>query len=713
MARFLQRLGAFCARNRFAVVIFWVAIIIATAVGAATLSGKTVNAFSIPGQESTTALDLLKERFGDASAGATAQMVVQAPAGKTMQDPAVAASVQAVVAELQGVDGVASVTNPLNPAMPVVSQDMTTATINTTFAVEQPQIKETQVDALFDATQHARDKGLTAELTGDATQTRTEPGALGELIGVGIALLVLLVTFRSLTAAGLNLATALVGVAIGMLSITIATGFLELQSSTPILASMLGLAVGVDYALFIVMRFRQQLMAGDNIERAAATSVATAGSAVVTAGLTVVIALAGLSLAGIPFLTAMGLAAAFTIVIAVLVAITLVPATLAIVGRRSLRRADRNKVETVEEHKNPAFVVRWSDLVTKHRWIVMTTMVALLGLIAIPTASLKTSLTPRPDDNSTSQRAQNMLAEKFTPGMAGPLLILVDGKGATERANGIAQQAMTLPETAYVTPPQHRPDDIASLVTVIPKYGPDSEKTQQLVKELRNQLRNGDGPRAYVTGATAINVDASKKLADALPIYLAVVVGLAFVLLVLVFRSILVPLVAVLGFLLTIGASFGAMVAIFQWGWLRDIVQPSSTGPVLSLAPIIIVGILFGLAMDYQVFLVSRMHEAFVHGTQAREAVRVGFRNAGVVVLAAATIMFAVFFGFVPEGDAVIKTIALTLALGIFFDAIIVRMLIVPAALAIMNRTAWAFPSWLSWLPTLEVEGAALERDRV
>lgn len=719
MSTLLHRLGLASVRHRLATVAVWIVVLVAVGVGAITLSGKTSNTFSIPGQESTTALDLIGQKFGGAG-GASAQVAVEAPAGTKVTDPATAAKVGALVQTLGKLPGVASASNPLDPKAPVVSRDLGATYITVTYAAKAPDITQAERDALLTAMQSARGQGLTVEASGEATADPVEIGGAGEVIGVIAALVVLAITYGSLVAAGMNLLTALVGVGIGVLGVTTVSGFVELSSTTTILAAMLGLAVGIDYALFIFTRFRTELRHGRPVEEAAALAVGTAGSAVVVAGATVVIALAGLAVAGIPFITQMGLAAAGTVVVAVLVAITLVPAVLGYVGVRALPRKQRaaaaaalaDPAAGVSDELAPkdGLFGRWGRGVTHRRWPALVVALLALGVVAIPVASLRTSLVQNPADGSTQAKAQAIIGERFGPGVNGPLLVLVDGQGAATRAAAVAKQAQALPGVALVTPPRPNADGSAALLTVIPTSAPDSTATEDLVHALRDTIKAGDAKPAYVSGATAVNIDVSESLRTALPIYLVLVVGLALVLLVLVFRSILVPVTGVVGFLLTIGASLGATTAVFQWGWLGGLVGLQSTGPLLSLAPIIIVGILFGLAMDYQVFLVSRMHEAHAHGAAPRDAIRQGFRQAAPVVVAAAAIMFAVFGGFASGHNPTVKPLAFALAAGVLFDALVVRMVIMPAALSIMGAAAWWFPSWLRWLPSLDVEGAALER---
>jgi putative drug exporter of the RND superfamily len=710
MAVLLSRLGAFAHRRRWAVLAVWLVVLVAGGAGAVTLAGETTTSFSIPGQESTNALDRISEEFG-AGGGASARVVLRAPEGQTVTTPDNAALVGQVVAGLGELPGVASASNPLDPLAPGVNQEQTTAFSTVTYGAQAGEVTPEQQDALLEAVDDARDTGLTVEVAGEAVQAPPHVGGPAEAIGVVIALVVLAVTYGSLLLAGMNLLTALVGVGVGVLGITIATGFADLSSTTPILAAMLGLAVGIDYALFIVSRYRQELQGGSDVRTALATAVGTAGSAVVTAGLTVVIALAGLSVVGIPFLTQMGLAAAATIVVAVLVALTLVPAALAFIGPRALRR--RRRGEQPAQHLAPerdGVLVRWAGTVTRSRVLSLLLAGVALGTIAVPFFSMQTTLVQLPAEGTTQARAEQLLSDAFGEGFSGPITVLIEGSGAPEAAGALVEQVQQLDDVALVAPPIPDADGSAALLNVIPRSGPTSPETEQLVAELRELLAGTDGIDAAVTGATAVSVDVAQALDEALPVYLALVVGLALVLLILVFRSLLVPLVGVLGFLLTIGASLGATVAVFQWGWLAGLVNLDSTGPLISLTPILVIGILFGLAMDYQIFLVSRMHEAHSHGARPLDAVRTGFRQAAPVVVAAALIMFSVFAGFVPAGEPTIKSIAFALATGILFDAFVVRMVLVPAALALLGERAWWLPRWLGWLPVLDVEGAALEK---
>ncbi|WP_447002561.1 MMPL family transporter [Saccharothrix isguenensis] len=718
MAVLLHRLGMAAHRRRLAVVLLWLVVLIGSGVGALTLSGTTSNSFAIPGQESSTALEKIKAEFG--SGGASARVVVQAPQGQTLTTPESAQAIGELVAELGALPGVTSASNPLDPAAPTINAAQDTAFSTVTFDAAAGEVTADQQAALLDAVDDARAGGLTAEVTGEATQTPPHIGGLAEAIGVVIALLILALTYGSLVTAGMNLITASVGVGIGVLGVTIATGFMDLQSTTTALAGMLGLAVGIDYALFIINRYRQELRRGADVPTAIGIAVGTAGSAVVTAGITVIIALVGLVVVGIPFLTQMGLAAAGTIVVAVLVAITLVPAVLGYLGRRALPRKQRTATAAPTDSAAPTgvadtpdrgFYAGWIGTITRRRVTALLLSIIALGVVAVPFAAMRTTLVQLPEADSTQARAEQLLTDGFGPGFNGPLVVLFEGDKASRIATDATGAISELDDVAVVTRAIPNADDTAAMLTVIAESGPAGEATERLVTELREQLSGLDSGTASVTGATAVSVDVAVSLDEALPIYLVLVVGLALILLVLVFRSLLVPLVGVLGFLLTVGASLGATVAVFQWGWLADAVNLDTTGPLISLTPILVIGILFGLAMDYQIFLVSRMHEAHHRGAAPRDAIVTGFRQAAPVVVAAALIMFSVFAGFVPAGQLAMKSIAFALAIGILADAFVVRMVLVPAALALLGERAWWLPKWLRRLPTLDVEGAALDQE--
>ena len=697
---------------------FWVVLLVAGGVGAATLSGPTVNTLSIPGTESQAAQDLLAERFPESSTGgASARIVFESPAGTTLADPAIQRSVGELVSALGKDPEVAAVSDPY--AAGGVSPTGTIGYMQVSYTADSMDLPDSSKELLESAVHDASDSGLAVDVAGNVLM-ESSAESMGEVIGVAIAAVVLTVTFGSLVAAGLPLISALIGIGIAICTITIATGFIELGSSTTVLAMMLGLAVAIDYSLFIVSRYRAELRDGHDPEIAAGRAAGTAGSAVVFAGLTVLIALAGLFVVNIPFLTSMGLAAAFAVAVAVVISLTLLPATLGFAGSRVLSRSDRRLLasggQLTHRKTKEGAGSRWAKFVIRRRVPVLLASVLGLGLLAIPTFGINLSLASPPIPDTTAARATDRLSEGFGAGFSGPLMVVVDVADAADPASALsgAQEKLgALPDIAAVTPPALNQAGDTAVITVVPSSGPETEATKALVADIREvagSLTDETGATMSVTGQTALTIDVSDRLADALVPYLALVVGLAFVLLMLVFRSILVPLKATLGFLLSIGATFGVLVAIFQWGWFAGILGiEGQTGSVVAMLPIFMIGIVFGLAMDYQVFLVTRMREAFVHGDGPDEAVVKGFDQGARVVTAAALIMIAVFAGFIFGGDAFIMQIGLGLSFAVLFDAFVIRMTVVPAVMSLLGSKAWWFPAWLDRLvPNVDVEGEQL-----
>ncbi|RLV67274.1 transmembrane transport protein [Streptomyces sp. CBMAI 2042] len=718
MATFLYKLGRLTFRRRRYVALIWVALLALAGFGAASASTAASSSFSIPGTEAQRAFDLLEQRFPGSNAdGATARVVFKAPEGEKVTDAENKGEITGIVKELQsGSDQVAGVADPFEAK--AVSEDGSTAYISVSYKVNSMELTDETRDALEGAGKDAQSGGMKVEIGGDALQVMPHTGT-AEIIGVAIAAVVLVITFGSLIAAGLPLVTALVGVGIGVSTITALASVMDLGSTTSILAMMIGLAVGIDYALFIVSRYRAELAEGREREEAAGRAVGTAGSAVVFAGLTVVIALAGLAVVNIPMLTKMGLAAAGTVSIAVFIALTLVPAALGFAGKRIMGRKARKAAEAENRPEaKPNMGTRWARFVLRKPVWVMLVGVLGLGIIAVPAASLEMGL---PDDGaqpkSTTQRqAYDTLSDGFGPGFNGPLLVVVDAKNSSDpkaAADQVAKKVESLGVAAVVPPAFNKAGDAAT-ITVIPKDRPSSHATEEVVHDIRDagkDIKADTGAEVLVTGATAMNIDFSQKMNDALLPYLALVVGLAFLLLMLVFRSILVPLKAALGFLLSVVAALGAVVAVFQWGWLGSLFGVEQTGPIMSMMPIFMVGVVFGLAMDYEVFLVTRMREAYVHGESPGQAIVTGFKHGARVVTAAAVIMIAVFSGFIGSSEQMIKMIGFSLAIAVLFDAFVVRMAIVPAVLALLGRKAWWLPRWLDRaLPNVDVEGEKLQK---
>jgi RND superfamily putative drug exporter len=720
MAQLLYRLGRFSFRRRRLVAGLWALVLALLAAGALTLGGKTVDAFSIPGTESQEALDALKRDLPDAG-GAALTVVVQAPAGTTLRDAITKTAVGDVVAQAAELPGVVAVVDPYTSSR--IDRSGTIGLLTVQYAKG--------ADDLTVADREAFD---TLAADGTAQRPRVVPGGVSgggpeigatEVIGVAVAAVVLVVTFGSLVAAGMTLLTALIGVVAGMCGLLLVTAVVDVSSTAPVLALMLGLAVGIDYALFIGSRHRTQLAAGMPAEESVARATATAGSAVTFAGATVVVALAGLSLVGVPFLTAMGLAAAGTVLTAVLVALSLLPAMLGFAGGRVLPRGLRNRGAHARSTAEDGFGFTWARWVTRFRVPVVIVVVGALGLLSLPVQDMRLAL----PDNGTApagshQRvAYDLTTEAFGAGANGPLLIVIRGpRGDTvsSLAGRVTAGVRKLGDVAAVGPGPANAAGTTRVVVVTPSSGPSSAETAELVHDLRDSvtLLAGGSTSVAVTGATAVGVDVSQKLTAALPRYLLVVIGLSFLLLLLAFRSVLVPLKAAAGFVLTTGAAFGVTVGVFQLGWAADAFGVDRPGPLVSFLPIIMMGVLFGLAMDYEVFIVSRVREDFVHAGPPSNATATAATVAGVghgarVVTAAALIMAAVFGGFVLIDDPTIKAIGFGLAVGVLIDAFVVRMTLVPALLTLLGRRAWAFPRWLDRItPRVDIEGENLDRPR-
>jgi putative drug exporter of the RND superfamily len=707
MSSYLYRLGHWAFRRRWIVLGIWLALLVGVGALSQAVKKDTNDAFNVPGTESQRALDLLDEKF-PGSGGATARVVFAAPAGRTLDDPRYEKVVEPTIERAQAVPQ--AITSGAGFAQGiVVSRDRRIAFADLHFAVPVADLRDSTKEALERVAEPARAAGLQVEFSGGVVSTSEGETSSTEQLGVIVAFFVLLVTFGSLLTAALPLLTAIIGVAIGLSGIYALTSVMELNSTAPTLATMLGLAVGIDYALFIVSRHRQQLADGLEPVESVARAIGTAGSAVVFAGVTVLIALVGLLVVGIPFLSVMGLAAAGTVAIAVLIALTLLPALLGFAGQRA-GRGRRPRTGTT-------MGLRWARLVTRWPVIAIVAVIAILGVIATPALNLRMGL---PDDgikahDTTERRSYDLLTKGFGAGFTGPLTIVIDSTGQDnprEIADEAARALKDFPNVAAVSDPAFNSSGDVAVILVTPTGSPSSQATKDLVGEMRDvgaELRRDTGIDAMVTGTTAINIDTSDKLSKALPVFLVLVVGLALLLLTLVFRSIPVPLKAAAGFLLTIGAALGIVVWIFQSGNLADPLGVTATAPIVSFLPILMVAILFGLAMDYEVFLVSRIRESYVHTGNAADATVSGFSASARVVTAAALIMIAVFSGFIITDDVVIKSIGLALAFGVLADAFFVRMTLVPAVLALLDRRAWWLPRWMDRrMPNLDIEGEKL-----
>lgn len=735
MSTLLYSLGRWSYRHGWRVLIAWLLLLGLGGAGAVLLGQGTDNSFSIPGTEAQEGLEQLSRTFPQAS-GTSAQFIVVAAEGDRVDEAPYVDDIAASISTIEGIDGVLAVTDPFDEMVSgLVTDDASAAIVRLQFDGQATDVSAETRDELTSVVDDLRAElpvGSEAELGGDLFSTSVPGVTITEAVGILIALLVLFVTFRSFLVAGLPLVTALIGVGLSMTLILFATVFTTISSTTPLLALMLGLAVGIDYALFIVARHQDQVRSGIDPEGSVAQATGTAGSAVVFAGITVIIALIGLSIANIPFLTTMGIAAALSVAIAVLVALTLTPALLGFMGHRVRGRMPKPRAVREEKpvRKRTGFAERWVNGVTKRPIVTTVAVVVGLGIMAIPATQLALAL-PNAGmlpESSQARKSYDLIAEEFGPGFNGPLIMtgtIVTSTDPLGLMEDLGDEIAQIPgvDTIALATPNETAD--TGIIQIIPETAPDDPATSQLVRDLRaehDRLLDEYGVDLKVTGFTAIAIDISDRLGAALLPFALFVVGLSFVLLMIVFRSIAVPLTAALGYLLSVGAAFGIVAAVFEWGWFAELLHVNRTGPIISFMPIVLMGVLFGLAMDYQVFLVTRMREDFVHASRERRgrgdkltaigAVRSGFTASARVVVAAGLIMFAVFAAFVPEGDSSLKPIALGLASGIAIDAFLVRMTLIPAVMALLAEKAWWIPRWLGRiLPHIDIEGDAVRRE--
>jgi RND superfamily putative drug exporter len=725
----LHTLGLFAFSHPWRFIASWIILIVILGLLAIHFIQPTSSAISIPGTEAQKGIDRANELFPSSGKG-SGRIVFKAADGKKISD--YKTEITELTKKVSGVDGVSAVIDPFSQPTFISGSG--------TIAYEQVQLKESggsitekTLGDIHDAVTAARVNGLQAESAGDlVTKTPGEILGIGEVAGVLIALVVLLITLGSLIAAGMPITTALVAIAVSMAGLFSLSKAISINATTPVLAVMLGLAVGIDYSLFIINKYRRLALDGHAYKEAAARAVGTAGNAVVFAALTVVIALAALSIVNIPFMTLMGLSGAATIAVAALVSISLVPAMLGVVGRRVFNKKLRAKVEAAQAQGakrihsvNPNSIwFKWGQKITKHPIIALVSAILVIGVIALPVKDLQLGL---PTDqyaatSSTQKKAYNLLTEGFGVGFNAPLTIVVEGLPEVSDANKavygkyaslaelnkVAVHISKLDDVDQALPAAATDNGTAGIIQVIPKTAPIDKETADLIKKLRDTseqktITGSSDISLSVTGATALQGDINSKLGAALPEYLIVVVGLSLILLIVAFRSILVPIKATVGFLLSVLAMFGSLVAVFQWGWFGLADAP---GPIISFIPIISIGIIFGLAMDYEFFLVSSMHEAYIQTKNAKDAVARGFGVGSKVVTAAAVIMVSVFAGFISNHDATIQAIGFGLAVGILVDAFLVRMTIVPAAMTLLGKAAWWMPKWLEKrMPHISIEG--------
>ena len=714
----LARLGRACARHRWRTIAIWLAAIVAV-VGVSRVAGGTlVDDFSIPNSDAQRAFDLLDERFPDRS-GDSATLVFAVDEGR-LDDAASREAVERALAAAAEIPGVESAGDPFEPEAGELSEDGRIAYADVQFDRPGFEVPKEDVERLQeDVLAAVEGSPVQAEFTGAVLAASEEPETgKSELLGLIAAVVILVIVFGSVVAMGLPILLALVALGTGLSLLMLAAAVTTFNTVTPTLATMIGLGVGIDYALFIVTRFRPALPDGLSPETAAAAATATAGRAVIFAGATVAISITALAVIGLDFVTKLGLGAAITVIVAVLAAITLLPAVLSLLGHR----IDRGRVPFVKVQddsyaaRQQSLPARWARRVTRRPGLSLTVALLLLGLLATPGgwARLGSSDAGSSPTSTTTRRAYDLLAEGFGAGFNGPLLIAVDQRGAPGAAERLVERLRETDGIASVRKPSVNDAGDTALIVAYPSTPPDSEETADLVESLRAETvpatLAGTGASAFVGGQTAAFEDIAAQIFSRLPIFLLVAMGITFLILSMAFRSIVVAIKASLTTAASALAALGVLVAVFQLGWGSSLVGLDTTGPIESFLPVIVLAILFGLSTDYEVFLVSRIREEYVHGDEPHRAIIDGVGAIGRVVVAAALIMAVVFFSFVLGSDRVIKEFGVALGSAIVIDAFIVRLVLVPALMWLLGERAWYMPRWLDrLLPNLTIEPPVAE----
>ncbi|MGK9270270.1 MMPL family transporter [Williamsia muralis] len=728
MAMFLYRLGRFSFRHKWWVIVSWLLLAALVITLVSSLNPKFSKDFELPGTDSDKAMSLMKENFpaiNDEQFKASTSVLIAADNGLEAHT----AEIDALVEKLRTLPDLVAPETIVNP-VEVAAADPALAPnvlgdngrvglmqIDQDINVEDLTLEDKE--QFEDILKEFRVGGLDVQGTGSLMQV-FEQGGTAEMLGFVIAFVVMIVAFGAIVAAFIPIITGILGVMITIMLVTLGAGVFNINESATGIITMLGIAVSIDYALFIVSRYRSELNLGGSREAAVGRAVGTAGSAVVFAGLTVMIAVAALSVVGIPFISQMGLAAALAVLIAVLGAITLIPGLLGAFGRFAfspripkVRHGDEPEDSMSNGH-------RFAKFVTKYPWPIAVVSLLALVVVALPMSKLELGLSSTTD---AEVPATELLQRGFGEGINGPLLVVLnntDGASVAAAADQTVEHIKTLQNVAnpgQLTWTGNGPNKqdtkagaTSALISVTPQQSPSGPQTHDLMEQIRDysSTTDAEGVTLNVGGQTAIMSDISAKLSSALIPYLVLVVGLAFLILMVVFRSVLVPLTATIGFLFSVCATFGATVAIFQLGHFGLITH---TQPIISFLPIFMIGVVFGLAMDYQVFLVTRMREEYVHGLSAKESVIIGYKHGARVVASAAIIMIAVFAAFMLAPDTSSKMMGFALAAAVFFDAFVVRMVIVPAVITIMGDKAWWMPKWLDKvLPNVDMEGTAIRK---
>lgn len=717
MSMFLYRVGRACTLHRWRTIFAWLAVVVALVVVGRAAGGEFYDRINTPGSESEKALALLGETF-PTQAGGSMTVVFHAPSG-TLADPGSTAGLNRALENLASLDGV---TQPYPAATLQKSEDGTIATTTVRFDKESRELGSATYKQVQLATAAAVDAGLQVEFGGELPQFVERPTPSGsEAIGLLAAMVILLFAFGSVIAMGLPIGTALFGLGAGIAAITVVSAFVDMPSTAEVLATMIGLGVGIDYALFIITRHRAGLHRGLTVVDASARAIATAGQAVLIAGGTVVIAILGLAVAGIPIITFMGIGAAIVVAIMVLSSLTLLPAFMGFAGHNidrfglpGMKRVSENATRNDDGRYHGWS--RWSHHVSQHPVIYLIVGLVTVGALALPLLDLRLGQTDASQNptSSTLRRSFDLLAEGFGPGYNGPLFLAIDATSsslpAAELVERVRVEAMADDGVAAVTEGFVGPSGEAAVLQIIPTSAPQDAATTQLVNRLRSQVlpaaMTDSGGKVYVGGITALFIDLGNRVSERLPFFIGCVVALSFLLLMIVFRSLLVPLKAAIMNLLSIGAAYGVIVMVFQWGWGASLFGVHQSLPIVSFIPMFMFAILFGLSMDYEVFILSRIREEYNHSGDNTESVIVGLTATARVITSAALIMIAVFISFVFGGDPTIKMMGVGLCTAVFVDATIVRMVLVPASMRLLGDANWWIPKWLDRIiPNLDIEG--------
>ena len=699
----MATLARWCYRHRLVVLLLWLGALFGLGAASSAAGTNYANVFSLPDTDSATAYDLMEKAFPE-RAGDTDTVVWKVDDG-SVRDESVRSRIEPALAEIGRMKGVGEVTGPyVAQGAAQISRDGRIAYAQITFTEQANAVPMQLIEDVVDTARAAEQGGLQVELGGQAiARTQEPPQGTAEAVGILAAAVVLFLAFGSLFAMLLPIVVAVAGVGTGMIATMLVSHVTDVPEVAPLLGSLIGLGVGIDYALFIVTRHRRGILRGMKPEEAAVTALNTSGRAVLFAGGTVCIALAGMLVMNMRFLDGVVVATSLTVVLSVLAAITLLPALLGLLGMRVLSRRQRRRLAAAgpepAEASGPA--ARWSAYVQRRPRPIAALALVVMAVLAIPVLSLRLGATDQGNhqESTTTRQAYDLLAEGFGPGVNGPLQVVVDGDAPAGLVDGI-RATEGVAQVAAVPPANG-----VTVIQVVPTTSPQSEETDRLIDRLRDDVIPRSGAEAHVGGVTAVFKDFASVTGDRLPYFVATIIALGFLLLLVAFRSLVVPLTAALMNLIAAAASFGVLVAIFQWGWGTELLGIGKEGPITSFLPVIMLSLLFGLSMDYQVFLVSRMHEEWVHTKDNARAVRVGLAETSRVINSAALIMICVFSAFVLSGDMEGAMAGIGLAAAVALDAFILRTALVPAAMHMLGKSNWWLPDWLEKrLPHLAVE---------